>query len=163
MPLLSQKPAWSRFKSTVKLRRRSAVATLKHRPSKRKAEPKETFWYLHEMYVFDVDRANALIVDGREPVEVEEESIRMSLAETAKLTPDHIPTVDPTRPGIIAHVEFEDDGQVFRGHVLIDGNHRAARCLELERPFFAFVLTLEESREILIRSPLKADKSPGVA
>lgn len=117
-------------------------------------KPKETFWYFHELYVFDVDKANELTADGREPVEVAEESVRMSLAERAKLTPEHIARVDPARPGIIAHVHYRtDEGEVFKGHVLIDGNHRAARCLELDRPFFAYLLSEEESRDILIRSP----------
>lgn len=119
-----------------------------------KKKPNETFWYLHELYIFDVDKANDLVSDGREPIEVEDESVRMSLAERAKLTMSHIPSVDTTRPGIIAHVQFKsDEGELFKGHVLIDGNHRAARCLELDRPFFAYLLSEEESLDILIRSP----------
>ncbi len=131
-------------------------ATTKPKPSRasRPKFPGETFWYLHEMFIFDVDHANRLVLDGREPVELEEASIRMSLDERAEINRKHVATVDCSRPGIIAHVEYADaDGQVYKGHVLIDGNHRAARCLELHQPFFAYLLTEEESRAILFRSP----------
>jgi hypothetical protein len=122
--------------------------------SRRDYGPGETFWYFHEMYIFDVDKANELVCDGREPVELDEQSVRMSLAERAELNPEHVARVDPSRPGIIAHVQYRtENGELFKGHVLIDGNHRAARCLELERPFLAYLLTEAESRAILLRSP----------
>lgn len=121
----------------------------------------ETFYYMHHRYKFDVDKANALVRDGRYPVVVDDESVRLS-QEGCHLTKEHIPTVDPTRPGIIAHVRYRmEDGQIIKGHVLIDGNHRAARCLELGRPFFAFVLTEEESQAVLLRSQL--DEAPAAA
>jgi hypothetical protein len=108
---------------------------------------------MHRAYIFDVDKANELIKDGREPVVVEEESVRYC-AEKTEVNPDHLPHVDPARPGIIAHVQYRDeDSKVYKGHALIDGNHRAARCLQLDRPFFAFVLTEEESEAILLKRP----------
>ena len=114
----------------------------------------ETFWYLHELFVFDVDHANRIVQDGREPVEVDEASVRMSIAERADINWDHVAKVDPSRPGIIAHVCYRtEEGQIHTGHVLIDGNHRAARCLELNRVFHAYLLTEDESLSILLRSP----------
>lgn len=114
----------------------------------------ETFWYLHELFVFDVDHANRIVQDGREPVEVDESSVRMSIAERADINWEHVAKVDPARPGIIAHVQYQtEEGELITGHVLIDGNHRAARCLQLDRSFLAYLLNEEESRAILLRSP----------
>jgi SAM-dependent methyltransferase len=41
----------------------------------------------------------------------------------------------------------------MQGHRLIDGHHRAARCLEEGTPFVAYLLSEEESRAVLLRSP----------
>ena len=113
----------------------------------------EVYRYLSRNFVFDVDRANELVRDGREPVEVDEESVRYSV-DRSEICVAHIAHVDPTRPGIIAHVQVRtEEGEQVTGHVLIDGNHRAARCLELNRPFFAYLLTEAESDAILIDRP----------
>jgi hypothetical protein len=97
--------------------------------------------------------ARELVRDGREPVEVDEDSVRTSVAGS-EINKNHISRVDPTVPGIIAHVRYQtDDGHVFRGHVLIDGHHRAARCLAEKRPFEAYILTPAESENILNRGP----------
>jgi hypothetical protein len=37
--------------------------------------------------------------------------------------------------------------------VFIDGHHRAARALQLDQPFFVHVLSEDESRQIVLRSP----------
>lgn len=113
----------------------------------------ETFSYLGGAYLFDVDAARELVAAGHEPVEVEEESVRLSM-DGLRLVPEHLDHVDPRFPGIIAHVSFPDpSGELLRGHVLIDGNHRAARCLRDRLPFFAHLLTEAESEAILLRSP----------
>lgn len=120
---------------------------------RRKLKGGELYRYFGRNFVFDVERANQLARDGREPVEVEEASARTSV-EMSRICEAHVGHVDPSRPGIIAHVQcLADDGELIKGHVLIDGNHRAARCLELARPFFAFLLTEEESAAILLRKP----------
>lgn len=111
----------------------------------------ETYWYL-DQYLFDVDRARALATDGRPAVEVEDESTRVSVDRSVLHEP-HIDHVNPTYPGVIAHVSFDDGSQVYRGHLLIDGHHRAARCLREGRPFRAYLLTAEESEAILLRRP----------
>ena len=116
----------------------------------------ETFSYLGGAYLFDVDAARELVADGREPVEVEDDSVRLSM-DGLRLVSEHIDHVDPAFPGIIAHVCFPDpSGEVLRGHVIIDGNHRAARCLRDRLPFFAHLLTEEESQEVLLRTPAVA-------
>jgi hypothetical protein len=113
----------------------------------------ETFSYLGGAYLFDVDAARELVANRREPVEVDEESVRLSM-DGLRLVPEHLDHVDPRFPGIIAHVRFNDPtGEVLHGHVLIDGNHRAARCLRDRLPFFAHLLTPTESEAVLLRSP----------
>lgn len=105
------------------------------------------------VYKFDVTLARELTADGREPVEVDDESVILSL-EDCKIYSDHVDHVDPKYPGIIAHVEFPyPNGEIIRGHVLIDGNHRSARCLRDGLPFFAYLLTEDESRSVLLRGP----------
>lgn len=120
---------------------------------RRKKKGGEVYRYFGRNFIFDVERANQIVRDGREPVEVEEESVRTSV-DLSRICQKHVAHVDPSRPGIIAHVQcLSEDGELIKGHVLIDGNHRAARCLELDRAFFAFLLTEDESQAILQRQP----------
>jgi len=110
-------------------------------------------YHLEGRYDFDVDRARVFTSDGREAVELEEESTRLSL-EGCTMDEAHIDHVDPTIPGLIAHVfHTTPEGEELAGHVLIDGNHRAARCLRDGLPFRAYLLTEDESRAILLRAP----------
>jgi hypothetical protein len=115
-------------------------------------EGHEYYRYLGTWYEFDVERAKEMVRDGRAPAEVEPESVRESV-ENSRITDEHIDHVDPSIPGLIAHVWYTDEDGTVHGHILIDGNHRAARCLRDGRAFFAYVLTEEESRAILWRSP----------
>lgn len=91
-----------------------------------------------------------MVADGREAVEVEEDSVRASVHDSV-IHDAHIDHVDPSFPGIIAHVFYRtEEGESVQAHVLIDGNHRAARCLREGRPYHAYLLTEEESRAILL-------------
>jgi hypothetical protein len=113
----------------------------------------ETYWYLKRQYIFDVDLAKTFVQDGREPVEVEDESVRVSV-DRSRIYPEHLEHVDTKYPGIITHVWYtEPTGERLHGHLLIDGNHRAARCLQLGIPFYAHVLSEEESLKIVQKSP----------
>lgn len=113
----------------------------------------ETYWYMDHKYLFDVDLARKLVQDGREPVEVDDESTRKSVRWSV-IYPQHVQHVNTEFPGIITHVwHRQPNGERIHGHLLIDGNHRAARCLELGIPFFAHLLTEEESVRILLKSP----------
>ena len=117
------------------------------------ARGKETFRYWKKRYVFDVDRAREFVGDGREPVELDEADVRFSL-EKVRINNEHTKHVDPCIPGIVAIVFYEnDDGTRVSGHRLIDGHHRAARCLELGMPYHAYLLTAEESAAVLIKGP----------
>ncbi len=105
----------------------------------------ETFWYMKHSYVYDVDLARLYTSDGRETVELDPDDVRTSVAES-DINDEHIDHVDPSIPGIVAHVIFQDpSGELLNGHVLIDGHHRAARCLREGRPFEVYLLTEEES------------------
>ena len=116
----------------------------------------ETYWYMKHRYLFDVDLAREFVQDGRKPVEVDEASVRQSVEWTV-IYPEHIKHVNTKYPGIITHVWFPlQNGERVQGHLLIDGNHRAARCLEENLPFFAHVLTEDESRQIVLKSPANA-------
>ena len=114
---------------------------------------RETYWYMKHRYLFDVDLARSIVQDGRDPVEVDDESVQLSVADTV-IYPEHIQHVNTIYPGIITHLWFPlENGERVHGHLLIDGNHRAARCLELGLPFFAHVLSEEESQRIVMKSP----------
>lgn len=116
---------------------------------------RETYVYMNERFEFDVDRAREIVQDGREALEIEEESVRESV-EASEIHEMHIAHVDPSIPGIIAHLFYRTpEGETIRAHLLIDGNHRAARCLQDQRPFEAYLLTEEESEAVLLRSPDK--------
>lgn len=113
----------------------------------------ETYLYMKKQFILDVDVARQIVRDGREPEEVDEDSLRICLDAT-HIYPEHVQHVDIRYPGIIAHLFYPlPDGTVAHGHALIDGNHRAVRCLELGRPFLAHILTEDESRAILLKSP----------
>ncbi len=113
----------------------------------------ETFRYMGKAYKFDVDKARAFCGDGREPIELDEEDVRHSLHK-CRVHKEHTRHVDTSIPGIIAYIYFlTPEGEQLRGHRLIDGHHRAARCLELGLPYRAYLLTEQESVEILLKSP----------
>src|ERR1051325_4897609 len=94
---------------------------------------REVYMYMDRAYEFDVDRARELVRDGREPIEIEEESVRENLTLT-DIDDDHVEHVNTTYPGIIAHVFYRTaEGEEIQAHLLIDGTHRGARCLKDQR------------------------------
>ncbi len=113
----------------------------------------EVFRFLGGQLVFDVARAKQLVADGRAAEEVEGEVVEYAVRNSV-LIAGHLAHVDPARPGIMAHFQYAAEGETVKGHVLIDGNHRAARCLQLHRPFFAYFLSEEESQAILLPQEL---------
>lgn len=122
----------------------------------------ETFRYLKRQYVFDVDQARRLVADGREVLELDEDDVRHSVANS-RIYPQHLPHVDTRYPGIVAHIWYQQpDGEVVHGDLLIDGHHRAARCLELGLPFSVQRLTEEESRAVLVQAPPIRERQPAL-
>ena len=108
---------------------------------------------MKKRYVFDVDKARELVADGREKIELEPEDVKYAVGR-CEINETHVAHVDPTIPGIMSHIYFvDDDGTLVHGHRLIDGHHRAARCLQLGIPFYIRVLSEAESVKILIRAP----------
>ena len=115
----------------------------------------EVFYHRKKSFKFDVDLAIQIVSDGREPVEVDDESLRTTLLKN-EVDELHLPHVNIGRPGIIANVTYHlDDGRTVTAHLLIDGNHRAARSLQEGRPFSVYLLTEEETTRTLLRSPEK--------
>jgi hypothetical protein len=45
----------------------------------------------------------------------------------------------------------------LHGNTLIDGHHRAARCLQDGLPYYVYVLNQLESQQILIHGPNRED------
>lgn len=113
----------------------------------------ETFRFIENVYLFDVDLARKIVSDGREPIELEPDDVKYSV-DISRIYPQHLKHVNVKYPGIIAHYWFpEEDGTVLKGQVLIDGHHRAARTLELEVPFYVHILNEDESQEIMLKAP----------
>lgn len=130
----------------------------KQKPNNRKACPhcgdgEETFRYMKNIYQFDIDHARKIVNDGRVPIELEPDDVEFSV-DTSRIYPEHVNHVNPAYPGIIAHIWYpEPDGTVLHGHVLIDGHHRAARCLRDKLPYRVHILTEDESRSVLLNGP----------
>ncbi len=134
-------------------------AEFKTAGSNHRSEP-ETFWYMAHKYLFNVDHAMRIVADGRETVELDEESMQFSV-DTSEINWKHVARVNPERPGIIAHIFYvTDEGERIHGHLLIDGHHRAARCLQLGIPFYVQLLTESESEEILLKCPHRSELQP---
>ena len=113
----------------------------------------ETFWCFRNRYVFDVDRARELVADGRPVFELDPADVAYSVGR-CEVNEKHVAHVDASIPGIVAHVYFPaDDGSLVHGHRVIDGHHRAARTMQLGVPFYVYVLSEEESVEILTKAP----------
>ena len=114
---------------------------------------RETYHYFKGAYKFDVDLAREIVQDGREAVELEPDDVEYSV-DMSWICEQHLEHVNTEYPGIIAHVWGPgEDGNWLHGHLLIDGHHRAARCLQLGIPFFAHILTEDESQQILLKGP----------
>jgi hypothetical protein len=95
--------------------------------------------------IYDVEKAKQIAADGRraEQVPIAELSLLLAVSEYEEA---HLAHVDTGKPGII--------GQRFRGPFLLDGVHRAARCLLEKRPFPAFFLTPQETLSCLMSQDL---------
>ncbi|NQV25508.1 MAG: hypothetical protein HQ518_14205 [Rhodopirellula sp.] len=105
------------------------------------------------IFNFDVDLAREIVGDGREPIELDHDDVVYSV-DICRIYPEHVDHVNPKYPGIIAHIWYpEPDGNVLHGHVVIDGHHRAARCLRDELPYHVHILSEEESRLVTKSGP----------
>lgn len=72
--------------------------------------------------------------------------------ENSRTHKQHIDHVNTKYPGILGHLWGPGEGGTWEHvHVLIDGNHRAARCLRDGLPFRVYLLSEDESEQILKR------------
>lgn len=95
--------------------------------------------------IFDVEKAKQIVAAGRPPQQVPTDMLAQLLA-ASHYEQAHLPHVDLRSPGIL--------GQRFSGPFILDGVHRAARCLHLGKDFHAFVLTQEETLSCLVLQDL---------
>ena len=148
MSTLARPKTKKQAKAAAKSRRRSKKAKC----DICSARGAETFRF-YKMFVFDVDLARQIVADGRPTGTMYVDDVRFAV-DTSRIHEHHVPHVKVRFPGIVARVRFTDaDGKVVEGDVLIDGHHRAAKCLQLKRPFAAYRLTAEETDAILIKRP----------
>lgn len=142
-------------KNTKKLvvRKRKRIKPLVDETCPHCSHEAEAYRMYSNAYKFDVDMARAIVSDGREPIELEPDDVIYAL-EKSHIYPQHLAHVDTQYPGIVAHYWGPDEsGMILHGTRLIDGHHRAARCLQLGIPFFIHLLTEVESLEITMRAP----------
>lgn len=95
--------------------------------------------------VFDVEKAKQIAAGGRRPVLVPADALA-PLLEASHYEEGHLPHVGPDSPGIL--------GQRFTGLFILDGVHRAVRCLHEQRDFHACVLTQQETLSCLVLQDL---------
>ena len=95
--------------------------------------------------LFDVEKAKQIVSDGRRAELLPADALAPILA-ASHYEEAHLAHVNPESPGIL--------GQRFSGFFLLDGVHRAARCLQQGKDFHAFVLTQEETLSCLVLQDL---------
>lgn len=95
--------------------------------------------------VYDVDLAKQT-VSVRQSAELVPLDMLTDLLQGSRHVEAHLAHVDPAKPGIL--------GQRFSGPFLLDGVHRATRCIREHRNFFAFVLSQEETLSCLMSQDL---------
>jgi hypothetical protein len=119
----------------------------------------ESFRYFKGAYKFDVDLARKIAGDGRKAIELTPDDVKYSV-DISRIYPEHLEHVDTKYPGIIAHVWGPGrDGEWLHGHLLIDGHHRAARCVQLGIPYFVHILTKAESERVVIHGPISRGRT----
>jgi len=107
-----------------------------------------------DRYFFNVDKAKKMVADGRPAIELAARTIGEML-KVNHYDARHLKHVDLSRPGILL--------QRFGGLILLDGIHRAARCLEERRKFYVHVLTYRESLACLVRQDIASHDPPAIA
>jgi hypothetical protein len=121
----------------------------------------ETFNFLKRQFVFDVDKARRITQDGRKPVVLDRSDV-LHAVDTARIYIEHVPHVRLKHPGIVVRLRCTGaDGSIMEGDLLIDGHHRAAKCLQLGVPYRAYLLTVEETDAVLKKRPDRVPAATG--
>ena len=123
--------------------------------SRRQQATVEIFQFSDEVdtYIFQIDEAKKIVADGRAAQPVSQEMVR-AFAGMNEFDLDHMPHVDPTRPGIFT--------RRFGAPILLDGTHRAIRCFAKQKQFYAFELSYEESVECLLQQRISAKDAAAI-
>jgi hypothetical protein len=95
-----------------------------------------------QTFAWAIELAINICSDGRTPSAVLPEHVNAILSVN-DTNPSHLDHVDPNIPGIACVCGYAGEQPLL---VLIDGSHRAARCLRDNIPFFVYLLSEEESR-----------------
>jgi len=98
-----------------------------------------------DRHFFNVNRAKKLVADGRSAIAIATATVLQLLAVNEHELA-HLPHVDPARPGILA--------LRFGGLILLDGIHRAVRCMREGKVFSAYMLDHEESQACIVREDI---------
>lgn len=106
-----------------------------------------------DRYFFNVDKAKTMVGEGRAAIAIAEPSLRRMIMVN-DYSPAHLDHVKPDRPGIMV--------ERFGGAVLMDGIHRAVRCLKDGRIFHAYTLTYEQSLACLIRQEIASSDAASI-
>ena len=123
--------------------------------SRRQQATVEIFQFSDEVdtYIFQIDEAKKIVADGRAAQPVSQEMVR-AFAGMNEFDLDHMPHVDPSRPGIFT--------RRFGAPILLDGTHRAIRCFAKQQQFYAFELSYEESVECLLQQRISAKDAAAI-
>jgi len=112
------------------------------------------FWDELDVYLFRNDMAKQMAAGGRSTAPIAAESL-LHLLGMNYFDEAHLGHVDPAQPGIFT--------RRFGGLILLDGIHRAVRCLAEKRPFFAYELSYEESLACLVQQEVSAKDAETIA
>jgi len=96
-------------------------------------------------HVIDVSKARRVVADGRLRHLVEQPLLDRLLEVNGPWVEDHIDHVDLRHPGIL--------GQLFGGIFLLDGTYRALGSMRQHIPFYAHMLTFDETVSCLVDEP----------
>jgi hypothetical protein len=107
-----------------------------------------------DVYLFRNDTAKQLAADGRNPAPIAAESL-LHLLGMNYFDEAHLGHVDTAQPGICT--------RRFGGLILLDGIHRAVRCLAEKRPFLVYELSYEESLVCLVQQQVSAQDAETIA
>jgi hypothetical protein len=107
-----------------------------------------------DTYIFRNDTAKELVSAGRNAIPITAESL-LHLLGMNYFDEGHLGHVDPAKPGICT--------RRFGGLILLDGIHRAVRCLAEKRPFLAHELSYEESLDCLVQQQVCARDAEAIA
>ena len=107
-----------------------------------------------DVYLFRNDMAKQLAADGRSAAPIAAGAL-LHLVGMNCFDEAHLGHVDPAQPGICT--------RRFGGLILLDGVHRAVRCLAEKQPLLIYELSYEESLACLVQQRVSAKDAETIA